>query len=135
MIVGTTLWSVLFALEGLGLAAVVGEWAKASGAEKATLFLVASSLSHVFTGMFSMTIIAYWLALTFVGIGMALGTAYPKWLGWVLIVLGLATVAAVGFPQALTVQSQTLQFLFAALSILSTLWVLVIGIWITCKAW
>ncbi len=86
MIVGTTLWSVLFALEGLGLAAVVGERAKASRAEKATLFLVASSLSHVFTGMFSMTIIAYWLALTFVGIGMALGTAYPKWLGWVLIV-------------------------------------------------
>lgn len=135
VIVGTTLWSVLFALEGLGLATVVGKWAAASGADKATLFLVASSIGQLTEGMFSMTIIAYWMALTFVGIGMALSTVYPKWLGWTLIVLSVAIVAAVGVPQALTGMSRTLQLLFIALSILTTLWALVIGIWITRKAW
>ncbi len=135
VIVGTTLWSVLFALEGLGLAAVVGEWAKASGADKATLFLVASSLGKINLGLFSMTIIAYWLALTFVGIGMVLSTVYPKWLGWAAIVLSVAIVAAVGVPQALTEMTQTLQLLFVILSLLITLWALVLGIWITRKAW
>jgi hypothetical protein len=135
VIVGTTLWSVTFALEGLGLAAVVGKWAMASGADKATLFLVASSVGQISTGMFSMTIIAYWLALTFVGVGMALSTVYPKWLGWVLLILGVLTVAVVGVPQALTTINQTYQILFAVLSILTTLWALVIGVWITRKAW
>ncbi len=135
VIVGTTLWSVTFALVGLGLAAVVGEWARASGPDQATLFLVASSISDVSRGMLSMTVIAHWMALTFVGIGMALSTVYPKWMGWTLIVLGAAMVAAVGVPQALTGITQTLQLLFAALSILTTLWALVLGIWITRKAW
>ncbi len=135
VIVGTTLWSVTFALDGLGLAAVMGEWTKASGSDKATLFLVASSLSRINVGLFSMTIITFWMALAFVGVGMALSTVYPKWLGWALIVLGVATVAAVGVPQALTGASQTLQLLFVALSILTTLWALVIGIYITRKAW
>jgi hypothetical protein len=135
VIVGTALWSVLFALEGLGLAAVVGKWAIASGADKATLFLVASSVGQITAGLFSMTIIAYWLALIFLAIGMVLSTVYPKWLGWALLVLGVATVAAVGVPQALTEMTKTLQLLFVVLSILTTLWALVIGIWITRKAW
>ncbi|MEE8472527.1 MAG: hypothetical protein V3S82_05105, partial [Dehalococcoidia bacterium] len=62
-------------------------------------------------------------------------TVYPKWLGWTAIVLGAAIVAAVGVPQALTGITRTLQLLFAALSILTALWALVLGIWIARKAW
>jgi hypothetical protein len=129
------MWTVLFALEGLGLAAVVGTWEMAPGADKASLFLIASSLSQVNVGLFSMTIIGYWFVLTMLGIGMALSAVYPKWMGWALIVLGVVTVAAVGFPQALTGITQTSQLLFMVLSLLTTVWALVVGIWLTRKAW
>lgn len=133
VVVGTTLWSVTFALDGFGMAAAAGQWAKASAADKATLFPAVSALGHLVQGIFSMTIIVNWLALAFVGLGIALSTVYPRWLGWVLIILGVLTVVAVGVPQGITGITQTSQLLFTVLSLLTTLWALVIGIWMARK--
>lgn len=136
VIVGTALWTVLFALEGLGLPQVVELWEKASGADKPSLFQAASSISLLNMGLFSMVIIVYWLALLFLGIGMVLSAVYPRWLGWSIIILGVATVAAVGIPQAFAGASQIVtNVLFVVFSGLSTLWALAIGIWVARKAW
>ena len=122
LVVGTALWTALFALNGFGLSQVVKEM----GTDK-----VGESLVLMTNGLFSMVVIEWWLALTFLGIGMALSAVYPKGLGWVIIILGVATVV-VGVLQGLGGPSKTLtNVLFPIVSILSTLWTLVVGIWIT----
>lgn len=136
VVVGTTLWTVLFAMQGFGLPLVVEQWQQAVGPGKDSLGLIASSLVYLTNGLFSMTVIVFWLAVIFVGIGMALSAVYPKWIGAVAIVLGVATVAAVGLPQALAGPSQAVtNVIFPILSLLSTVWGLVVGAWILRKAW
>jgi len=136
VIVGTTLWTVFLALDGLGLPRVVDMWQKAPGADRSTLFLVAEALGMLDLGLVSMTIIVYWLALSFVGIGMALSSLYPKWMGWALIILGAVTMVAVGLPQAFAGASALVtNYLFGALALLSTIWAFVLGLWIYRRAW
>ncbi|MBI4297737.1 MAG: hypothetical protein HY676_04320 [Chloroflexi bacterium] len=136
IIVGTALWSALFALMGFGLPLVVEEMQNATGTTAATLGVVASSLVGMTTGLFSMTIIVYWLAFIFLGAGMALSRVYPKLLGWVGVVLGVATVGAVGLPQAFAGPSDVVtNLLFPILATISTAWGLAIGIWLVRKAW
>jgi hypothetical protein len=134
VIVGIALWTARFGM-AMGSAELAEQWQVATGADKATLFLVISSVHYIVVALQSMAVIVYWLFLVFLGIGMVLSEVYPKWLGGVLIVLGVATVVVVGVPQALAGESQTSQLLFAILSVLTLLWALVMGIWITRKAW
>ena len=134
VIIGITLWTARFAM-GIGSAELAEQWQMATGADKATLFMVISSIHYIIVALQSVAVIIYWLALVFLGIGMVLSVVYPKWLGWVPIVLGAATVAIVGVPQALAGESLIFQILFAIFSMLTLLWALVLGIWITRKAW
>lgn len=132
IIVGTTLWTALFALNGFGLPLIVEQWGSASGATKDTLSVVASSVVNLTNGLFTMSVIVNWLALSFLGIGMTLSSVYPKWLGWVILALGVLTVVLVGIPQGFTGPSKTVSnLIFPILSILSTVWALILGIWIT----
>ncbi|MBI4200639.1 MAG: DUF4386 family protein [Chloroflexi bacterium] len=125
VIVGVTVWTVLLALN-LGLSQAV----KLAGTDRAVQVMAMTT-----SGVFSMSIIVLWLALTFLGIGMVLSAVYPKWAGWAIIVLGVATVI-VGILQGLGGPSKTVtNVLFPIVSILTTLWGLVLGIWITRKAW
>jgi len=133
-VVGTTLWTVVFAVNGLGLPAILENWEKATGTDKAILFQVATSLSHLVEAFFGLTVIVYWLSLTLLGIGLTVSKIYPKWLGWGLISLG-ATTFVVGILVALIGINSAFQILFAILSLLTTLWVLSLGVWITRKAW
>jgi hypothetical protein len=82
-----------------------------------------------------MSIIVNWLALTFMGVGMALSSVYPKWVGWALIVLGVATVAAVGLAQLFTGPGVISNVLFPILATLTLLLALVVGAWTLRKAW
>ncbi|MBI2288235.1 MAG: hypothetical protein HYY41_02030 [Chloroflexi bacterium] len=133
-VVGTAMWTVSLALH-MATAGAAANWMTAPAAGQATAYSVAAALSAAGLATFSMTIIVVWLALIFLGIGMVLSTVYPRWLGWVVIVLGIATVVAVGLPQAFAGISSTLNLIFMALSLLTTLWILVIGIWVARKAW
>ena len=135
LLVGITLWTVLFATDGLGLPLVVESWEDATGSDKRTLFLIANALGDFNFGLFTIAILANWLAFTFLGVGMVLSTVYPKVYGWTILVLGVATVGAVGIPQGFTGETDTTQILFAVLSLLSTVWVLMVGLWVTRRAW
>jgi len=126
IIVGTTLWTVTFALQGFGLGLVT----KQSGAAA-----IAGALAFFLVGLLSMTIIVYWLALIFMGIGMAMSKVFPGWTGWVAIVLGVLT-ALTGVLQGFTGPTQlTLNVLFPILASLSTIFTLVLGVWLVRKAW
>ncbi len=136
VIVGTALWTVLFGLQGFGLSLVVKQWQSASGPTKDALAVIAASHANMLTGLFSMTIIVFWLALIFIGIGMASSKVFPRWLGWVAIVLGVVTAAAVGVNQAFAGPTDmTINVLFPIFAMLSTIYALILGIWLLRKAW
>jgi hypothetical protein len=107
----------------------------APAAGQATAYSVAASLYGAAQAVETMSIIFYWLAFPFIGIGMVLSAVYPKWLGWVGIVLGPVTVAAVGIIEAFKGISSASELTFGILGLLSALWALVIGIWVARKAW
>jgi hypothetical protein len=134
VVVGTALWSVTF---GLGSATVnsAAEWVAASTAEKADALNIAASVSAATSAIETMSIIMLWLALILLGIGMARSMIYPGWLGWVAAILGVAMVAAVGIPKFFAGNTSTLILLFGGLALLTTLWLLVTGIWVARKAW
>jgi hypothetical protein len=132
--VGTAIWSVTFGLVA-ATAGAAADWLAAPAADKAAAYGVAHSVGSVSTSTFTMSILVFWLAIVFLGIGMARSYVYPRWLGWLGALLGATTVAAVGIPQFFTGETSTLQTLFAVLAVLTTLWVLIIGIWSARKAW
>ena len=132
MLAGTTIRSVFLAIDGVGLAAVVEQWERATGADKATIFVVFSSLEDVQDGMRSMTDIVTGLALVLLGIGMALSTVYPRWLGWSIIVVG-AGWTVVGFVIGIAGLSDALIAPLFVVFVSTVLWALVMGIVITRK--
>jgi hypothetical protein len=134
IVVGTAMWAVNFALT-MATAGAAANWLAAPAAGQATAYSVAASLYAASAAVETMSIIVYWLALVVLGIGMVFSAVYPRWIGWVGIVLGIATVAAVGVVAAFAGPSSTLELTFMVLSLLSMLWALVVGIWVARKAW
>lgn len=134
VVVGTTIWIIDFALT-MATAGAAANWVTAPAAGQATAYSVAAALYATTGAVEIMSIIVFWLALAFVGISMVISAVYPRWMGWVGIVLGIATVAAVGIVGAFAGPSNTLEIIFMVLSLLTTLWALVIGIWVARKAW
>lgn len=65
---------------------------------------------------------------------MVWGTVHPRWLGWSLLGLGVLT-AILAIVAVVTGASAPLMFLLAGLIGLTSLWVLVFGIWLWRKAW
>ncbi|MCJ7744362.1 MAG: hypothetical protein MUO99_07390 [Dehalococcoidales bacterium] len=138
ILVGAAMWSITYALN-MATAGAAANAATALAAGQATAYTTAYSVAAaLYAGALSvetMSIIETWLALVFLGIGMVLSAVYPRWMGWVGIVLGIVTVAAVGIVMAFAGPGSTLQVTFLVLSLLTTLLVLVVGIWVARKAW
>ncbi|MGD2159152.1 MAG: hypothetical protein PVG32_19905 [Anaerolineales bacterium] len=131
---GTAIWSINFGL-GLASANAASDWVVASVADKAAAYDVANTFLTVNSGIYTMSILMFWLALIFLGAGMARNPVYPQWFGWVAVVLGIAMVAIVGIPRFLVENSTSSMFIFAGLSLLTTVWFLVVGIWVARRAW
>ena len=106
---------------------VVEQWEEAAGADKAAIFVTFSSLEHVLDGLRSMTDILYRLALAILGVGIALSTVYPRWLGWTVIGVGVAWTV-VGFVIGVAGSSSDLDIPFAIVFVLTVLWHLVMGV-------
>ena len=53
------------------------------------------------------------------------------WLGWVAIILGVVAIPAVGIPLVFDGLTQAIDTTFMIIAGLTTLWTLVLGIWIT----
>ena len=130
LIVGTTIRTVFLALDGVGLAAVVGLWERAAGADKATIVVVFSSLWSLLDGVRSLTDIIYGLGLVFLGVGISLSTFYSRWFGWAIIVLG-AGWTIIGFVIGIAGMSAALEIPFGIVFILTVIWHLAMGIVIT----
>ena len=132
-VLAAAIWTTSFAI-GLGQAGAAGDWQDKLGASDpaaALSFSVAATLYTASVSFFAMAVFVNWTAIILLGIALSLNTLYPKWLGWVAIVLGVVTIPAVGIPLAFDGLSQFVSDMFGILAGLTTLWILVLGIWIT----
>jgi hypothetical protein len=135
IVLGTTLWMITYAMTSVE-AREAAAWALTSSAEREVLFNTTVATIHVGSAAYIMSILFYWLALLFLGVGIARSRVYPAWLGWSLVGIALSMVTIVGIPQFLkgdVVLSSML--IFAGLAGLTSLWFVVIGIWVARKAW
>lgn len=130
MIIATTIRSVFLAIDGVGLAMVVEQWEGATGTDKATIFVMFSSLQGMLDGLRSMTDIFYGVALVLLGVGIALSAVYPKWLGWAIMVVG-AVWTVIGIAIGIAGSSSNLDIPLAIAFVMTVVWHLVMGIVIT----
>jgi len=134
ILVGTALFTISCAL-GMAEAGAAANWLAAPAIGQATAYSVAASLHAGALSVQTMSFIEYWLALAILGIGMVLSAVYPRWMGWVGIVLGIGTMAAVGIVMAFAGPGSATQVVSMVLSLLTCLYALVVGIWVARKAW
>lgn len=128
-VVSTSLWAVLMGLDGIASKAVHSSWAVASIEEKVIALRIAEMMEEIDVALFSLYIILFFGITFFLyGVAVSMSDRYPKWLGWVAIVLALAAFV-VGVIQTYAGLSVLVtNVLFATLSSFLTLWVFVMGV-------
>ena len=132
VIVTTAFWMAHTAVE-LGFSPLLEDWKEATGTDKQTLFLVDFSLRQVNLGLIVIAAFVYSLTLIAFGLGMSLSGVYPRWFGWIIVILGvplLVLSVAVGLTLNLAIA-----FPMLILTLLSYVWALIPGIWLIRKAW
>ena len=129
VIVGTTLFAISSAV-GLAVVERAVDWVAAGSALDNAAFSASDALVGASTSMFNMTFLVFWLALVFLAVGLVLSSAYPKWLGWALLVLSIAVVV-IAIPRFFTEPTHVTEYVFAVPAGLTSVWALVMGGWIT----
>jgi hypothetical protein len=84
--------TMLQAVDGVALKWAVDEWASAPADQESATFAAAKALRWSEYGLQSYSNILLGLTLILYGLAMALGTAYPRWLGWVAAGSGVAWI-------------------------------------------
>jgi len=133
IIVGTALWTLILSFD-VSQASAVANWLAAPAEGKEAAYSVVATLAAIGRGIYAMSIMVYWLALVFLGIGMVRSAVYPRWLGWVGLIVGISG-ATLGVIQTFSERSSTLTLVYVVLSFVTTLWFLVVGIWVARTAW
>jgi hypothetical protein len=125
-LVSTGVWVVLVGLDGITSKIVHDAYA---AAPDAGTLAIAELMEEIDIGLFSTFIIVFFgVTLLFYGLGVALSDNFPRWLGWVAVVLATASLIT-GFVQAYTGLSVLVtSMLFASFSSFLTLWLLIMGV-------
>lgn len=134
-LVSTAIGLVWMATDGIAMKVVADAWASAPPAEKAVAFRDGFLLAKVNIALFTVWDICFFGG-TFILYGLAVATsdAYPKWLGWVAMAAGLGS-ALVGLNLAYQGPSHlVLNILFPIFSIIITVWVFVMGVFLWRRA-
>ncbi len=103
--------------------------ADATPEAKGNFFNIANSLVEISLSLFALWIAIFW-GLTFIlyGLAISLSEVYPKWLGWIAVVVGIGA-AVLGVIHSHEGASMVLSNIyFGVVSILLTIWVLVLGV-------
>jgi hypothetical protein len=128
-VVGATIGLVLVILDGVAARQLAQEWASAAPDEKATalgLVHLNETVNFALASLFNFAFAAATFMLF--GLAVALSDVYPRWLGWVAFVAGLASFGA-GLIQALVgepTDASRILTIFGPTVI--TLWLLIMGI-------
>jgi hypothetical protein len=131
--VGTAVWTLILSLD-VSQASAVATWLAAPTEGKEAAYSVVATLAAIGRGIYAMSILVYWLALLFLGIGMVRSAVYLRWLGWVGLIVGITGVS-LGVIQTFSERSSTLTLVYVVLSFVTTLWFLTVGVWVARTAW
>jgi hypothetical protein len=83
------IFAVQMAVDGVALKATVDTWASASQADKASAYQVAEGIRALEKGLSGFFHLVNGTTLLTIGLAIAFGRSYPRWLGWVGAVSGL----------------------------------------------
>ena len=133
-VLGATTLATVGIATALATTSAAVDWAAAGSTTGTTEYAIAAGLGASADSVFNLTIVGFWLALLALGIGMVLSDTYPRWLGWGLVVLSAVVVAA-GVPRLFIELTQVGELVFAIPAGLTSVWALVLGFWVTRKAW
>jgi hypothetical protein len=86
-------FTVQMAVDGVALKAAVDTWAGAVGADQSAAFHVAESVRWTEKGLGGFFQMIEGVTLLSLGLSIALGHRYPRWLGWVGGLAGIAIMA------------------------------------------
>ena len=92
-----TVWAAIFgvqmAVDGFALKAAIDAWHAAPPADQPAAFLVAESVRAIEKGLSSLFHFTNGVALLSLGLGVSVGSAYPRWLGWFGVAAGVGYLA------------------------------------------
>lgn len=134
-VAGTTIGLILVILDGVAARQLAQEWASAAPGERATalgLVHVNETLNFALASLFNLV----FAAATFIlfGLAVVLSGVYPRWLGWTVVVAGVASIGA-GLIQALVGEPTTASRVLTIFGpTIITMWELVMGILLLRKA-
>jgi hypothetical protein len=103
-VVAEGVYAVNQAVDGIANKFVAQEWVSAAPAEKADAFRLADAVRHIEIGTSSLWALSWGITLLLFGLALALGRAYPRFLGWIAIAVGASQVVSAlslaynGFP-------------------------------------
>jgi hypothetical protein len=92
VLMGAT-FTMLQAVDGVALKWAVDAWASAPADQEGAAFAAAEALRYTEYAIQSLFTILLGLTLILYGMAIALGSVYPRWLGWVAVGSGVAWVA------------------------------------------
>jgi hypothetical protein len=134
-LLGGALILVSTAMDGFAMNQLARSWLDAPLAEKAAALRVADALENAQYAVYSLSIVLFLgLGIFLYGLAIVLSSVYPKALGWLAMQSG-AGAFVVGVVQALSGPSfRGSEIFFVLFSMLSTIWVLSMGVVMWRKA-
>jgi hypothetical protein len=135
-VAGVTIGLVLVTLDGVAAPQLAKEWAAAPPEDQAValgLVHVSETINFALASLFNLV----FAGVTFIlfGLAVALSGVYPRGLGWLVLVAGVASIGA-GLVQAFTGEpTEVSRGLTIFGPTIITLWLLVIGILLVRKGW
>ena len=128
VMVGATLPIVEYSVIGYEIKNVADAWQAATGSEKADKLLIAEALFGVSGGLFrSLIAWLYGLPFLLMGLAVALGRGYPRWLGWVATVAGGGALVT-GTTMFLGVNLVPFPLLYGGFVVPLTIWLTIMGL-------
>ena len=137
-VVAEGVYAVNQAVDGIANKFVAQEWVGAAPAEKADAFRLADAVRHIEIGTSSLWALSWGIALLLFGLAIALGRAYPRFLGWIAIAVGAGQVVSAlslaynGFPDPSS--EGPLVLVFMATSLISLPLTLLLAFYLWRKA-
>lgn len=128
-VAGVTVGVILVILDGVAAPQLAEEWAAASPDQRATALALVSANETINFALASLFNILF-AGFTFIlfGLAVAFSGAYPRWLGWIVVVAGIGSIGA-GSIQAFTGEPTDASRVLTIIGpTVITLWLLGMGI-------
>jgi hypothetical protein len=128
-LLSAAIWTVVVAVDGIAQKRLADAWAAAAAADRAGALGAVLAVVGLSEALFAVAIIVtFGLTSLLFGLAIASEEAYPRWLGWTGVVLGVAAtligvVLAYQGPSALVSV-----VLFTSVSLAVTIWLLALGV-------